>query len=306
MTTLTHFRCILTEMILHLPKLPPFSLSIKNPKPAGWRKTTVSVSLALLVASPQISAQTDSIFTISPRVGRYIDASEREYFGIFPGVPDSDRVILLRTVTDSGRTFVVTSALGSLKPTPISQDQLTELAGHIDSLEEIRAIENKMRFYGTVDRGEGQDVIIELQTKVRVWGELLFADVHGVVVHTKNNEAIPASYIRSIANTHLFGNGALYGLGSGVLLGILISGGSGVSGGGPDAESGVIVTAILGFAGVAVGVVYDMIREGIGNSKIYSNELPWNTSSIQRITEECRYPLGTPKLKQLLAGVDNE
>ncbi len=289
-----------------LRKLPSFALFIKNPRPVSCRKMAVSISIALLVASPRISAQTDSIFTISPRVGRYIDAWEREYFGIFPGVPDSDRVILLHTVTDTGNVFVVTSTLGNLKPTPIGQNEVTELAGHIDSLEEIRAVENNMRFYGTVDQGEGRDVVIELGTKKSLWGELLFADVHGVVVRTSDNEAIPASGIRSISLTHLFGNGSLYGLGSGVLLGVLLCGVSGVSGGGPEAGLGVFFTMILGSAGAAVGIVFDVIRKGIGDSKIYGNELPWNTSAIQRITAECRYPLGTPKMKQLLAGVDNE
>jgi hypothetical protein len=293
-------------MVFPLSNTLSFVLFVRPTVHANWRIAAASVSLALLVASPRISAQADSIFTISPRVGRYIDAPEREYFGIFPGVPDSDRVILLRTVTDTGNVFVVTSTLGNLKPTPIGQDEVMELAGHIDSLEEIRALENNIRFYGTVDQGEGRDVVIELRTKKRLWGELLFADVHGVVVRTSDNEAIPASNIRSISLTHLFGNGALYGLGSGVLLGALLCGVSGVSGGGPEAGFGVFVTMIFGSAGAVVGIVFDVIREGIGDSKIYGNELPWNTSAIRRISAECRYPLGTPKMKQLLAGVDNE
>lgn len=280
--------------------------SIHSPQWITRGCATVTAVFALCVGSPRSNAQTDSIIIVNPRVGRYIDAPEREYFEIYPGIPDSDRVYVVRTTTDSGEVFLVTSTLGNVKPIRVGTEEIASLSGRIESIEHTRAVAEGLSSDEAGDQGVGSNVYVELASKGLVTGELLFADVHGMVVRGKSMKVVPASHIRTIKIGPRFGTATFYAMGGGVFLGILLSGVSGVAGGDTQAGFGVGAAVVLGSAAAILGFIYDLIREGIGTKKVYESGLPWNTNVLQTLRAECRYPLGTDSLKLLLAGVDND
>ncbi len=275
----------------------------------------ISLSLALFLdVDPLIlSAQTDSIVIVCPRVGCWIDYRERTYFGVFSSVPKQDQVVIKRVFTDTGTVFEVSSTNPRWKSVAVDSLYVANLARSINFKEAIDLLPPSDVETKIPDRDEGSVAEIAIDNATHLNGELLFADIHGIVVRDADvisgksgYVVVPASQVRSIGIRREFGAGTFVMMKIGLITGIGIFGIAGAVGGDTEAGEGLAASALLSSGGAVLGLLYDLIVSAAGNRMLLRKGGAWDPPVVKLIQNESRFPAGTPELKLLLAKFDND
>lgn len=293
--------------IFVVPKLHSQHTSIdedKNNVRLGLLHLLMKLTIVvLLLVHNVVFAQSDTLVCVNPRVGYFIDHQERKYFGLFSGIPDSDKVFVRLANTDSRSVYIISSVHLGLTPASVDSTYLWILSQTIEFREEIIAKSRPGKVDMDQDRWEGSVAEIVLKSGEVREAELLFADVHGIVVADSTVDVIPASKIRSVRIPYEFSKGTLAGMATGILLGAFFYG-SGFTY--ADARTGLLFSAFLSVIGGIGGLLFDLVGLALGATKILGEDDVWEPSVVEELQAESRYPLGSPSLKLLLAKAEKE
>lgn len=262
----------------------------------------LTIGIFLLVHNV-VFAQSDTLVCVNPRVGYFIDHQERKYFELFPGIPDSDKVFVRLANTDSRSVYIISSVHLGLTPVNVDSTYLWTLSQTIEFREEIIAKSRPGKSYMLRDRWEGSVAEIVLKSGEVLEAELLFADVHGIVVADSTLDVIPASKIRSVRIPYEFSAGTLAGMATGIVLGAIFFG-SGIAD--VNASAGVLFSAFFSVVGGVGGLLFDLVGLALGATKILGEDDVWEPSVVAELQAESRYPLGSQSLKLLLAKAEKE
>jgi len=254
---------------------------------------------AILWPSAASWGQTDSVIVLSPRVGRMIDSRERMYFDLFRDCPESEFVFLAEDAAEAGR-FVFRSSNPERNLATIDSAALMKLRESVDYREAVREGIVEEERADARDELEGAEVTVELTSSRRRSGELLFADLHGMVIRDSVTVSLLASDIRSATTPRVFGEGTRVMAQVGMAAGIAIFGVGGALGKDAEAAGGVFMTVFFSGLGSIVGLLYDIFAAAAGDVKLVSAHQPWDEEVVLDLQSISRFPFGTPELKRLL------
>jgi hypothetical protein len=258
-------------------------------------KHIIIVGLLVLCSTPTFS-QDDSLIVLSPRVGRFIDKHEREYFNFLPALPDSERVYFVRHTIDGKETITISSLLGIQKSLVVDSESLRRYANLMDGREK-----------GSLDRGEGKVASVRLRSGQVRTGHIVFGDIHGLVLEDSMQSLILYREIVSIEAGDEFGKGIAAGMSVGTLIGVARYGGGALMGEDIESDIGVFGTLMFSSGGILIGLLFEaIVAAGPGSGTLLDEGEKWDSSVVEGIQAASRFPAGTPDLKLALGQLDKD
>jgi hypothetical protein len=160
---------------------------------------------------------------------------------------------------------------------------------------------------GSRDRGQGKVARVKLRSSQERTGQLLFADIHGLVFEDSIRSLILYNEIISIEAEDEFGKGIATGMSVGTLIGVALYGGGALAGEDIESDIGVFGTLVFASGGILIGLLFEaIVAVGPGSGTLLEEGETWDSSVVEGIQAASRFPAGTPELKLALGQLDKD